>query len=102
MKIRDKRKENEYQVIVKAFSADFLSVRVPIMSTKENAAHYLLLSTQQHVPGFVFDLASKAVPGSADFEFLSHDEKFRQALEKTKMKFDSKYKILSNRKQHTH
>ncbi len=41
MKIRDKTKENEYEVIVKAFSADFLSVRVPIMSTKENVCHII-------------------------------------------------------------
>jgi hypothetical protein len=102
MKIRDKRKEKEYKLILKAFSPDFLSVRVPITSMKENAAHYLLLSTQQHVPGFVFDLASKAVPGSTDFEFLSHDEKFKHALEKTKMKFDSKYKTLFDGRHSTH
>lgn len=94
MKIRDKRKENEYQVIVKALAPDFLSVRMPIMSVKQNAAHYLMVSTQQHVPGFLFDLASKVVPGSSDFEILSCDEKFRQALKKTKMKFDNKYETL--------
>lgn len=38
MKIRDKRKENKYQVTVKTLPPD-LSVGMPIMSIKQNAAH---------------------------------------------------------------
>lgn len=63
------------------------------MSVKQNVAHYLLVSTQQHVPRFLFDLASNVVPGS-EFEILSHEEKFRRSLEKRKVRFDSKYKTL--------
>lgn len=91
MKIRDRQKEQEYELIVKEYNPDFLSVRMPIMSVKENAAHYLLVNTQQRVPGFIFDLAFKGVPGSTDYEALNHDEKFLYALNKTKRKFDSKY-----------
>jgi hypothetical protein len=98
MKIKEQRKQSEYQLAVRAISPDFLSVRAPIMPIKANAAHYLLLSTQQHIPSFLFDLASKVLPGSSEFEILSRDQKFRQSLEKIKAKFDSKYKTISKRK----
>lgn len=96
MKIHDRQKKQECELVVKEYNPNFLSVRMPILSAKENAAHYLLLSTQQHVPGFIFDLALRSVPGSTDYEVLKHDKKFLHVLNKTKRKFDTKYTDITS------
>jgi hypothetical protein len=93
-------RQNKYEFIVKAYRHDWFSIEAPVMPIEEYAAHSLLLSTQQRVPGLIFNLASNAVSDSSDFQILSKDERFTQSLEKTKMKFNVKSnEILKRQKQ---
>ena len=84
-----------------AYTPDFLMISLPpARSVKESAAHDLIGRTQQYVPSFVFDLASKAIPGFPELEILLHDKKFMQSLQKIKVKFDSKYETLTTHKKY--
>jgi hypothetical protein len=83
-------RENKYEFIVKEYHHNWFRVEAPVIPIEEYAVHSLLLSTQQRVPGLIFNLASNAVSGSSSFQILSQDERFIQSLEKTKMKFNVK------------
>ena len=95
MEIKDWKKQKESTLIIKEPTPDFFRIGKPVMYTKHYwFARYLIVSTQQLVPSLLFDLASRAVRGTSDFEILRRDEKFRLSLEKIKAKFDSRYKSL--------
>jgi hypothetical protein len=95
MEIKDWEKQKESTLIIKEPTPDFFRIGKPVTYTKHYwFARYLIVTTQQLVPSLLFDLASRVVHGTSDFEIPPRDEKFGISLEKIKAKFDSRYKSL--------
>ena len=88
-------RQKKYEFMIKQYSDDWYSIEASdITMAEQTAALSILLGTQQRVPSFIFNLASKVVVDSRAAKILSEDKKFMESLHKTKVKFDNQYNIL--------
>jgi hypothetical protein len=89
--------EQKYEFAVRVHSEDCFVVEAPTdITIEEQTANFLLGTIESRIHTLVFNLISSVVAGFDDFRILSGDKIFMKTLEKTKVKFDEQYKLMTN------
>lgn len=93
------RGRKKYEFIIRK-SIDQFIVEVPTIPLELHYILNFLISNQRHIPEFVVSLISNYAPYSLapTFKILGQDERFTEALKKTKNQFDRRYNLITEKR----